>query len=171
MKNSHKLFGPLSALFASIAIIALAGSPAGAQTRVSNVRHFPAAEATAGQTFATTSYADLVNAAVTFVPVRDNTAVEAPGGVYATDRLFVQFNADVSKATGTTGECAIYANGAVVAASSRFSHFSAGRNSMTSMAWVIPATGASQVVKVQCRSADTSIFTVTNATLVVQEVY
>lgn len=148
------------------------GSAAVAATPPPNFRPLGYAEATATQTFATTSYADLAAATLTFTPTIDPTIVEAGGAtVTHTERVHVWWNADVSKATGTTGSCAIYVNGAIVAATERFSHFSAGRNTISGIYDVTLTSAASQVVKVQCRSADTSVFTVTAAGLYAEEVY
>lgn len=166
--KSFKLLGPIAALM--VATLFASATHAQMPTRMSNTRHFPGADATTGQTFATTSYADLVGASITVVPVRDNSQVDA-GVPNATDRLYVSWSADVSKATATTGECAIYVNGAVVAKTARFAASAAGRATIGGNLYVQPTNGVSQAVKLQCRSADTNIFSVANAQLWVLEVY
>lgn len=143
-------------------------------TRSSNVRHFPAQQVTAGQTFAVTAYADLAGSLTTFVPVRNPGTYTTPGTAATQNqlpRIEVTASLDVSKATGTTGSCAVFVNGAIVPASERFSSFSAGRNTVSLLWFGLNTVTGSQVVKVQCHSADTSVFTVSTGQVTVKEIY
>ena len=156
---------------AAVVVAGLSFAPAAlAATPPSNHRFIGYVDATAGQTFATTSYADLALATLTFTPTIDPTIVEA-GVVTHVSRVQVRWSADVSKATATTGSCAIFVNGAIVANTERFSASAAGRNSIDGIIDVALTSAASQVVKLQCRSGDTNVFTVNNASLWVEERY
>ena len=64
-----------------------------------------AADATGGSTFATTSFADLAAASVSYTPLIDPNAGGLAGNVN-TDNVIVSYSGDVSKATATSGTCA-----------------------------------------------------------------
>lgn len=154
-----------------VCLICLSGiSPAHAQvTRLPNIRPLASAVATAGTTFATTSYADLTGATITFTPAKDYATTGAPGEPNPVPHLHVYASLDVTKATTTTGTCALYANGAVIAASARTIDVAAKEGTMTLLYDVAEATSGSQVVKLQCKSGDTAVFTVNNGQLYVEE--
>jgi hypothetical protein len=161
-------------LFAALLLsgaVAVAFNPAAAATRSGTNFGVGTVDATAGSTFATTSYADLPGATVTLTPQVDPNATEAPGVNKPTDTIIVEFNADVTKATATTGTCAVYANGAVVAKTARTISSAAGQGTMTIFAALANTTTGAQTVKVQCKSGDTNVFTVNNAMLRVIEAF
>lgn len=135
------------------------------------------AEATDALTFATTSYADLTLASCAFVPTRnDPTGASHQGAGLSTsttayaDQIWVEFSADVSKATATTGVCAIFANGAVVARTARTSSSTGGNEAISWSGFIPNTTVGAQTVKVQCKSGDTNVFTVNFASLTVIDV-
>jgi hypothetical protein len=76
------------------------------------------ADATAGYTNATTSATDITGA---------TCALPAYDGDYSKQYIEVCFNADVTKATATTGAIGVYVNGALVTASKRFTTRRPGR--------------------------------------------
>lgn len=178
MKFNSTQFNPLGMVWAMLLAIVLMlslafATPAASQEtrslRLLNERLVGTVDATAASTFATTSYADLPAATVTFNPMVDPTVRVYPGGPYNTDYVIASFSADVSKATSTTGTCALYVNGAILAKTARTVTTGAGQSSI-SFAYTVPNTLAtSQTVKVQCKSGDTAVFTVNNANLVVRE--
>lgn len=130
------------------------------------------ADATAGQTFATTSYADLAAATVS-VPASQRVAYNNSGISGPSTRLpyiRVTWSAATSKATGTDGTCAIFVNGAIVAGTARQSTFAAGASSIGGFYEVARSSDAAQTVKLQCKSADTSVFTVAFGNIRVEEV-
>lgn len=127
--------------------------------------------ATAGTTFATTSYADLTGATVSFVPTNNDptTAGRSALATPTADLIEVTWNLDVVKATATTGTCALYANGAVIAASARTVDFAA-KNTTISETWVVAnTTVGTQTIKLQCKSGDTNVFTVNFGMIAVKE--
>lgn len=150
------------------ALVAIPASQALAQQgQATTMRLVGVAAGTPGSTFAVTSYADLPAATLTFTPQFSPTETNAPGTPVRPQYIIVDWSADVSKATGTSGNCSVYANGAVIAASSRSSHFSAGINSIGGRYTVANSVNGAQTVKLQCRSADTSVFTVNTAQMTV----
>jgi len=173
------LGGTLIVALASAILIAAFAVPVGpafaqnttsVQSSLRNERLVSSVDASAvPQNFATTSYADLTGASVTFIPQVDPTVPAYYGGPNRTDLIRAYFTADVTKATATTGNCALYVNGAILAKTARYIASAAGRGTL-SFDYVVPNTSASsQTVKVQCQSADTNALTVTNANLVVME--
>lgn len=127
---------------------------------------------TATQTFAVTTYADLVGSSVSFTPSVDPTQAVFPGGTNL-NPVYVRVVAtlDVSKATATTGSCTPFVNGAVIAAMETFIASAAGRGTMV-LDFTIPITSAAtQTLKIQCRSADTNIFTVTDSSVTWTELF
>lgn len=123
------------------------------------------ADATATQTFATTSYADLAAATVTAKPLVYDPTVNS-------EYLWVVWTADVTKATATSGTCAVYINGAALAKTARtWGWIAAGNNGTIGGGFLLSnSTSGSQTVKLQCKSGDTNVFTVNNAELTVFEV-
>jgi hypothetical protein len=152
------------------AMCVLAAAPVQA-ARVSNSAVIGAVDATASSTFATTSYADLPAATITFTPQVDPNRSEAPGTPIPADNIVVEFTADVSKATATTGTCAVFLNGAIVAKTARTIASAAGEGSMAFVGALANTTTGSQTLKVQCKSGDTNTFTVLNAHLRATESY
>lgn len=175
---TNRAFNPLgmfwAMLIAFLVVLALGfATPSLAQEtraqRLLNERFIGFPDATVNSTFNTTSYVDLPGATVTFNPMVDPTVSGYYGGPLQLDYIVVLFTADVSKATATSGTCALYVNGAVLAKSERTATFAAGASSLA-FAYVVPNTLAtSQTVKVQCKSADTNVFTVADAQLQVRE--
>jgi hypothetical protein len=112
------------------------------------------ADATAGYTNATTSATDITGA---------TCALPAYDGDYSKQYIEVCFNADVTKATATTGAIGVYVNGALVTASKRFTTSAAGQADLAGCYAAQRASGAAQTVKLQGVSGDTNTFTVSNA--------
>lgn len=150
---------------ATVMFTGLAAYAAPATNFLPSIRIQGYADATATQTFATTSYADLAAATVSFVPVRDPTV---PAGTAKDDLIKITWSADVIKATSTTGTCAVYVNGAVVAASARTIDVAAKQGVIGGTLMVVNSTVGTQTVKLQCKSGDTAVFTVNNAHLIVE---
>lgn len=170
MKNIHRfVLGASVGLLAAASFALTASAGTTAPTKMANIFVQGYADATASQTFAVTSYADLAAAAISYTPRNDPAEVNAPGTPARLSRAHITWSADVSKATGTTGSCAIYVNGAIVAGTERFSHFSAGRNSIGGFYDVTLVGATTQTVKLQCHSADTSVFTVNTGNIYVEE--
>lgn len=167
-RNKH---GIIACVVAALAL-AIGGfcAPASAAIpyRAPNIYVSGYVNATAAQTFATTSYADLAAATVTVSPVRDPNIVNAPGTPAVVDRLHITWNADVIKATTTTGTCAIYVNGAIVAATARTIDVAAKQGVISGFYDVANSTTGDQTVKLQCKSGDTAVFTVNQASLLVE---
>lgn len=142
--------------------------PAFAQTVVPpQVRMVGFANATASQTFATTSYADLAAATLTFTPTILPSQTEAPATPTRYTYIKVDWSADVIKATTTTGTCAVYVNGAVVAASSRTIDVAAKQGVISGSYTVANTVSGAQTVKLQCKSGDTAVLTVNTAQMAV----
>lgn len=139
--------------------------------RVATYRLWAVKDATASQTFATTSYADLALATTSVTPLVDPNATSAPGVPSYTDWIHVSFSMDVQKATATTGTCAVFANGAVVTKTARTVNSGAGNVSMSGDFYLANSTTGAQTIKLQCKSGDTNVFTVNNAHLVVEEIF
>lgn len=169
LKN-HILAGAAFAL-----ALAASFSPAEAQVsganRVANYRLWAVKDATASQTFATTSYADLAAATTSFTPFADPNAIYAPGSFVPTDWIHVSFSMDVQKATATTGTCGIFVNGALLAKTARTVNSGAGQVAMNGDFYIPNTTTGTQTVKLQCKSGDTNVFTVNNAHMVVEEIF
>lgn len=127
------------------------------------------ADATATQTFATTSYADLAAATVSFVPRFDSTIVEAPGTPTKVDYIRVTVTYVMSKATATTGTCAVFANGAIVTKTAQAITTAATNANVSGVFYLVNSLAGTQTVKLQCKSGDTNVFTVTSAHLIVEE--
>lgn len=126
----------------------------------------------ASETFATTSYADVTGATVS-VPASTAAVAyaetNAPGTPTRYVRLKITWAATGSKATTLTGTCAVYVNGAVLATTARIIDVAA-QGTMSGVVLVARTSDAAQTVKLQCKSADTAVFTVTNSALLVEEV-
>jgi hypothetical protein len=154
----------------ALVLILGVGSNALAQpTRLPNIRVIGAVQATAGTTFSTTSYADLAGATVTFTPARDYLTTGAPGEPNPVGHLHVLASLDVTKATATTGTCGVFVNGALLANTARTISQAAGEGVITLFADVTEAASGSQVVKLQCKSGDSNVFTVNLGQLYVEE--
>lgn len=171
-------FNPLGMLFAMLIGVVLLGviAPITANAQVlqsgrqlGNSRVITFKDATAAQTFATTSYADLALATVTFTPSVDPNAAPFNGAPNYVDNLRVVFAIDGTKATSTTGSCAVYVNGAILAKTERFISSAAGRGTIAGDFIIPNTTTAAQTVKLQCRSGDSAVFTVNNAHMIVTE--
>lgn len=133
------------------------------------------ADATTGQTYATTSYADVTLASCAFVPHRnDPTGAALQAAILSTsttgyaDQIWVSYSVDATKATSTTGTCAVYANGAIVALTART--LGVGEDSINWEGFIPNTTVGSQTVKLQCKSGDTATLTVNFAHLIVWDV-
>lgn len=137
---------------------------------VNNYFHGYAEDAT--ETFATTSYADVVGATVSVPAATSSVAyaeTNAPGTPTRYVRLKITWAASGSKVTSTDGTCAVYVNGAVLATSARTVPFAAA-STMAGVVLVARTSDAAQTVKLQCKSGDTAVFTVTNSAVLVEEV-
>lgn len=140
--------------------------------RFATYRLWAVNDATAAQTFATTSYADLAGSPLTtFLPVRDPNTVGAPGQPTIIDFIHVSFSMDVSKATATTGTCGVFANGALVTKTARTVSVGAGQVSMNGDFYIPNTTTGVQTIKLQCKSGDTNVFTVNNAHEIIEEIW
>lgn len=180
MKHLTKLLlAPLVALaaFAALATPAAAAITTFTENTPPNIYLQCDGDATAASTFATTSYADLAGNVCTFTPHRnDPTGASLQGAGLSSsttafaDQIEVLWTGDVTKATATTGTCAVYVNGAVVASSARTASSSGGEENLAWSGLLANATVGQQTVKVQCKSGDTNTFTVNNAHLTVLEV-
>lgn len=126
----------------------------------------------ASETFATTSYADVTGATVSVPASTASVAyaeTNAPGTPTRYVRLKITWAATGSKATSTDGTCAVYVNGAVLATTARVVP-TAAASTMAGVVLVARTSDAAQTVKLQCKSGDTAVFTVTNSALLVEEV-
>jgi hypothetical protein len=159
-----------SFLAAGLALAALCALPADAATRAAQSFPVGVVDATAGSTFATTSFADLAGATLSLTPQVDPNRAEAPGTPIQADTILVEFNADVIKATATTGTCGVFVNGAIVTKFNRSIDFAAKQGTMTIVAPIPNTTTGAQTVKIQCKSGDTNVFTVNNGVLRVVEI-
>lgn len=159
------------ALCLTAGAFAVSTSPAlAAPLPVNTYFHGYAEDAT--ESFATTSYADVVSATVS-VPAATGAVAynetNAPGTPTRYVRLKITWTATGSKATATTGTCGVYVNGAVLATTER-SVATAAASTMAGVTLVARTSNAAQTVKLQCKSGDTNVFTVTNTALLVEEV-
>jgi hypothetical protein len=155
----------LAAACASLALV----SSAEAANRAAQGFPVGSVDATPASTFATTSFADLPGATLTLTPQVDPNRVEAPGTPAIADNIVVEFTADVTKATATTGTCGIFVNGAQLAKTARTVTSAAGESSIAFVGAIANTTTGAQTVKVQCKSGDTNVFTVNQGTLRVVE--
>jgi hypothetical protein len=120
---------------------------------------------------ATTSYTDVTGSNFTYTPtVNDCTTAGRVLNIGATRACYlkVTWSFDVTKATATTGSCAVFANGAVIAASARFAA-STLRQTIGGVLVVPVTVVGTQTIKMQCISADTNALTVNNGHVVVEE--
>lgn len=159
------------------AIAAPAADAQSNQSRPISLRIQGSATISSPQTFSTTSYAALTGSSVTVTPIVDPNMTAAPIGQalgtmgYPQVHEHVFWSADVTKATATSGNCAIFINGAVLASSARTGTFASGESTIAGMADVVNTTTGAQTVQLQCKSADTNGFTVNNASLYVEEAF
>lgn len=123
-------------------------------------------DVTAAQTFATTAYADVAGSNVTYVPTLNDCTTAARK---AACLIEVSWSFDATKATATTGVCAVYVNGAVVASSART--VGAVTEDVIGGTFVFAnSTVGSQTLKLQCKSGDTNVFTVNFGHVVYKEI-
>lgn len=164
----NRLLGALAALLCLSSVASLAQAATTAPKREQGVFLQGVADGTS-TTFATTSYADLTGASVSVTPSRDPTRVEAAGTTF-TSYIRVTATLNMSKATATTGVCAVYANGAEVAKTAQTVAFLSGApNANVTGVWLLANTTAgTQTVKIRCKSADTNILTVSASHLIVE---
>lgn len=162
-------------LVAALAVIALAsfggGSAFAATATPKHARnlYFQGVADATSTTFATTAYADLTGASVTVFPVVDPNQTDAASPLH-TDYLKVSVTLNLSKATATSGQCGVFVNGAVLAKTAQVQNFLANVNQNVTGVWLIPnSTTGSQTVKVQCKSADTNVLTVSAGHIFVEE--
>lgn len=124
-------------------------------------------DVTAAQTFATASFADVTGSSFSFTPTRNDSTSAA---LKYPSLIKVTWSFDVTKATATTGSCAVFVNGALVTASTRTSGLFANAYTIGGVLVVANTVVGAQTVKMQCKSADTNVFTLTNGHVVVEEV-
>jgi hypothetical protein len=158
-------------LLGSLFSASMADAQATGANRQAANRLWAVKDATAAQTFATTAYADLVAATAVVTPTFDPNQILAPGVPTTVDYIHVSYSMDVSKATATTGTCAAFVNGAVVAKTARTVNSAAGNVAMSGDFYIVNTTTGSQTVKLQCKSGDTNIFSVNNAHMIVEEIF
>lgn len=167
-----------NALSASILALALCSGSfiqanAAAVALVPSDRAFPQVvrvvaygDVTAGSTFNATGYADLPGSNFTFTPTLNDetTAARLSPGL-----IEVNWSIDATKATSTTGTCAVFVNGAVVAASART--VGAVTEDVIGGDFMFPNTVVGpQTIKLQCKSGDTAVFTINFGHMIVREV-
>lgn len=151
-------YGLALAALASLPSMASAAQSPPTDPYTPNLYFEGVADATAAQTFNTTSYADVALATVTMPALTQD---------YSGDYAWVCYTADAIKATSTTGTIAVYANGAVVAKTAQTVD-TAAKNTNLGGCWTIAvANGNANVVKLQAKSGDTAVFTINNAELTV----
>lgn len=125
----------------------------------------------ADDTAATTSYEDVAGASVTYPASLSDPA-------YTGELIYACYWATGSKATTLSGTVALFVNGAIVADTAKVVTTASLNGSVSSCYAVAPAadqTGnagsndylEAQTVKLQAKSADTAVFTVSDATLAV----
>lgn len=141
---------------------------------VPNIKIIAYGDVTAAYANSTTGYTDVTGSSFTYTPsVNDCTTA---GRVLNTGRTFaclieVEWSLDVTKSTATTGTCAVYVNGAIVATSARLVASAAGVNAvMAGVLVVANTTVGTQTIKLQCKSADGNAITVNNGHVVVSEI-
>jgi hypothetical protein len=156
----------IRSLLASLALVCLTAAPAMAApvfaplgTYIPNSMVVCVSDATAGYTNSTTTPSDITGA---------TCAVPAYDGDYSKQYIEVCFNADVTKATATTGAIGVFVNGALVTASKRYSTSAAGQADLSGCYAVARSSGAAQTVKLQGVSGDTNLFTVANCQFAVR---
>lgn len=174
MKSHRYLSRALSSL-AFLLLFAFTLLPASAVNVRDNFQpgFFPVcyAEATANQTFAVTTYADLAVATCSLTPTRNDPTTAGSTQVNAkADLIQVSYTGQVSKATATTGTCGVFINGAVSTVTERITDFGEVQGVIAGT-FIIPNTTVGvQTIKMQCKSADTNVFTVKNLHLFVAEI-
>lgn len=167
-----------SIAFACLALCAVASMNTSANAAAGLVSHFSDpipqtikviafGDVTASSTFATTAYADLAGSNVTYVPTLGDCTTAAR---IAACLIKVTFSLDVSKATATTGTCAPYVNGAVIASAARTASSSGGNENIGGTFIVANSTVGSQTIKLQCKSGDTNALTVNFGHVVYEEI-
>lgn len=173
--SASLLMAPIS-LAPAEAAVALVGSGGGVGSNaLPQTRRLVAfGDVTASSTFATASYADLPGSTITFVPlVNDETTAgrnsgNFPGRVPA-GIIEVEWSIDGTKATATTGTCAVFVNGAVVASSAR-TVGAVTEDVIGGTFYFTNTTAGSQPVKLQCKSGDTNVFTVNFGHMAITEI-
>lgn len=139
------------------------GSPITSPLKYSVPSYVGFANVTANSTFNANTFSDLPGSTVTFTPAPYDPTVNV-------DLLFVTWHLNGTKATGTTGTCELFANGARIAATAQTVANAAGATDMSG-SWIVALSASgSQTVKLQCESADTSVLTVANGQLDVFEI-
>lgn len=123
------------------------------------------ANATRGINFATTSYLDMTSSSVTIVPAPYDPTVNV-------DYLWATWYINQLKNTSGTGQCGLFANGALLPETVQTISFTVNNTPViTGMSFLTPlATSGSQVVKLQCKGSDTLPFTINAAQLVIWEI-
>lgn len=114
-----------------------------------------------------TSYAPLTASIITFTPRPYDPTVNA-------DYLFATWNYNATKLTSGTGQCGLFANGAIIGNTVQTISFTAGTGLPNIQGdWMVLLTSAgSQVAEIQCKTSDTltNSMTVVGGQLVVWEV-
>ena len=151
MRLTTMIRGLCLAAVAALAMPFAAQAQVGPYTYSPNVRFVAMDVNSATYNNSTTGYTDVTGVSV---------ALPATTAPFANQLLRVCYSADVTKATSTTGTIAVYANGAVIAASART--VGVGQWTMAACYIVARADGAAQTIKLQAKSGDTAQFTVTN---------
>lgn len=172
--KSHR-FSYLLSTLAFLFLFAITLLPASAVNIRDNFQpgYFPVcyAEATPNQTFATTVYADLAVATCSLTPTRnDPTTAGSTALNPKADLIQVSYSIMGSKATATTGICAVFVNGAILANTARTTDFGEIQSSMSGFFIVPNTTVGVQTIKLQCKSGDTNVFTVAFGHLFVAEI-
>lgn len=123
-------------------------------------------DVTAASTFATASYADLAGSSITYTPTVNDCTTAARNTACLIE---VDWSIDATKATATTGVCAVFVNGAVVASSART--VGAVTEDVIGGSFLFAnSTVGAQTLKLQCKSGDTNVFTVNFGHVIYREI-
>lgn len=112
----------------------------------------------ANTTNATTAYVDVTGAAVAVA-----AATEDPTQVASYGMLRVNYSAILSKATATSATLGVFVNGAIVADTETLVLQTQGATRVSGSFLIARSSAAAQTVKLQVKSADTNIATVSKA--------
>lgn len=119
--------------------------------------------ALAPDTAATTAYEDVAGSAVVVA-----AATEDPTQVASYGMLEVNYSAILSKATGGDGTLGLYINGAILPDHETVVAFAQGAVRVTGHALVPRTSAAAQTVKLQAKSSDTNVLTISKPTISVK---
>lgn len=162
----------LLASLASPSVAAVVLLPGLSGTTTPNYRLVAFGDVTAGYSNATTSYTDVTGSSFTYTPPRNDCTAAGQvlfGGQSYACLIRVVWSFDVTKATATTGNCGVFINGAIVAASIRTAT-NPNRQAIGGVLVVANTVVGTQTIKMQCVSGDTNAFTVNLGHVIVEDV-